>query len=150
MKTFNDYIKCLAVVEERGDVNPPVAGISFDSRKAAADLIFVAIRGWKTDGHLYIPAAVEAGCKMIVCQELPAELREGVRYIRVADSSEALAKLAAEHYNHPTRELKVVGVTGTNGKTTVATLLYKLAGYLGYRAGLCSTVANYIGDTDIG
>lgn len=149
MKTFNDYIKCLAVVEERGDVNPPVAGISFDSRKAAADLIFVAIRGWKTDGHLYIPAAVEAGCKMIVCEELPAELREGVRYIRVADSSEALAKLAAEHYNHPTRELKVVGVTGTNGKTTVATLLYKLAGYLGYRAGLCSTVANYIGDTKL-
>ena len=144
MKQLSEYIKVLNLRAEVANAELPIREITFDSRRAGEGKIFVAVRGSKTDGHLYIPKAIEAGCRAVVCEELPSITESGVSYMLVSDSSEALARLAAVHYEHPSSDIKVVGVTGTNGKTTVATLLYRLAAELGYKAGLLSTVANYV------
>lgn len=144
MKQLSEYIKVLNLRTEVANAELPIREITFDSRRAGEGKIFVAVRGSKTDGHLYIPKAIEAGCRAVVCEELPSITESGVSYMLVSDSSEALARLAAVHYEHPSSDIKVVGVTGTNGKTTVATLLYRLAAELGYKAGLLSTVANYV------
>ena len=106
--------------------------------------VFVAIRGVTTDGHKYIPVVASAHVGAIVCEELPSSLEKGITYIRVADSSVALGQLASAWYGHPSSRLKLVGVTGTNGKTTTATLLYETARLQGHKAGLLSTVCNYI------
>lgn len=144
MKQLSEYIKVLNLRAEVANAELPIREITFDSRRAGEGKIFVAVRGSKTDGHLYIPKAIEAGCRAVVCEELPSITESGVSYMLVSDSSEALARLAAVHYDYPSSDIKVVGVTGTNGKTTVATLLYRLAAELGYKAGLLSTVANYV------
>lgn len=144
MKQLSEYIKVLNLRAEVANAELPIREITFDSRRAGEGKIFVAVRGSKTDGHLYIPKAIEAGCRAVVCEELPSITESGISYMLVSDSSEALARLAAVHYDYPSSDIKVVGVTGTNGKTTVATLLYRLAAELGYKAGLLSTVANYV------
>ncbi|MEG1955556.1 MAG: UDP-N-acetylmuramoyl-L-alanyl-D-glutamate--2,6-diaminopimelate ligase [Mucinivorans sp.] len=116
----------------------------FDSRKITPEAMFVAIRGTLTDGHNYIGKAIELGATTIVCEELPKFQQSGVEYIKVENSALALAYYAAEYYNNPSSKLRLVGVTGTNGKTTTATLLYELFTHLGYKVGLMSTVENRV------
>ncbi|MDE6339973.1 MAG: UDP-N-acetylmuramoyl-L-alanyl-D-glutamate--2,6-diaminopimelate ligase [Muribaculaceae bacterium] len=139
-------IKTLEVI---GDTDKNITDLQSDSRKAVKDGMFVAVHGVTTDGHKYIPVVASTHVGAIVCEHLPASLEKGITYIRVEDSAEALGRLASNWYGHPSSKLKLVGVTGTNGKTTTATLLYEMAKYEGYNAGLISTVCNYIGDRAI-
>ena len=132
------------VVQGRPDVE--VKMIHFDSRKVGEGDLFIAQRGVNADGHEYITKAVAAGAVAVVCEEVPGELKEGVVYVKTGNSSEALGVMSSNFYGNPSRRMKVVGVTGTNGKTTTATLLYELVRLLGRKAGLLSTVCNYIGD----
>ncbi len=127
-----------------GNTDSLISGIEFDTRKIAADYIFVAIRGTQTDGHQYIDTAIEKGAKVIVCEEMPANINQTVTYIQVSQTEKALGFLARNFYGNPSSKLKLVGVTGTNGKTTTATLLYRVFLRLGYKVGLFSTVRNYI------
>lgn len=136
----------IKVLEVIGDTDKNVVSLESDSRKAVKEGIFVAVRGVTTDGHKYIPVVVSNHVGAVICEELPSSFEKGVTYIRVADSAEALGVLASAWYGHPSRRLKLVGVTGTNGKTTTATLLYEMAKLEGYKAGLLSTVCNYIVD----
>ena len=132
------------IVQGRPEVE--VKMIHFDSRKVEKGDLFVAQKGVSADGHEYIGKAVAAGAVTVVCEVVPEELKEGVVYVKTANSSEALGIMASNFYGNPSRRMKVVGVTGTNGKTTTATLLYELVRLLGKKAGLLSTVCNYIGD----
>ncbi len=145
MRYLRNYLAAIEILKRKGDHDPVIEFITFDSRKAVEGSIFVAMRGTSVDGHTFIPNAIEAGCNAILCEEFPQALPPEVTFVLVEDSTIALAQLAAFHYNYPAQKLQVVGVTGTNGKTTIATLLYRLALKLGYNAGLCSTVANYVG-----
>ncbi len=126
-----------------------ITSIEFDSRKVQSGSLFVAVRGTLTDGHNYIQSAVNNGARVVVCEELPEVQNSEVQYIAVKDSHRALSKLAAEFYDFPSKKLKIVGITGTNGKTTTATLLYELFTLLGYRCGLLSTVENRIAGEEI-
>lgn len=139
-------IKPLEVI---GDTDKNIIGVHSDSRKVEKDTLFVAVRGVTTDGHKYIPVVASTHVGAIVCEELPTSLEKGITYIKVEDSAEALGLLASAWYGHPSTKLKLVGVTGTNGKTTTATLLYEMAKLEGYKAGLLSTVCNYIQDKAI-
>ena len=142
-------LKEIDVIEIIGDVNKTVSSIESDSRKAQKEGIFVAVKGVTTDGHKYIPVVASNHVAAIICQEMPSTLDKGVTYVRVADSAHALGVLASAWYDHPSQKLKLVGVTGTNGKTTTATLLFEMAKLEGYKAGLLSTVCNYIQDRAI-
>jgi UDP-N-acetylmuramoyl-L-alanyl-D-glutamate--2,6-diaminopimelate ligase len=126
-----------------------VAGICFDSRKVKPGSLFVAVRGTLSDGHDYIDTAVRAGAASVVCEKLPGMIDEAVTYVTVKDSAQALGQIASNFYSNPSGKLKLTGVTGTNGKTTTATLLYQLFTKLGYAVGLISTVENRIGSTVI-
>lgn len=128
-----------------GNVDVSISNIQFDSRRIVAGSLFVATKGSAVDGHHYIANAIAQGAIAVVCEVLPAEIQESVCYINVENSSEALGLLASNWFDNPSQKLKLVGVTGTNGKTTIATLLYQLFRALGYKAGLLSTVCNYIG-----
>lgn len=132
-----------------GDGTVAVGRLEFDSRKVVPGTLFFATRGTQTDGHAYIPAAVAAGAAAVVCEELPAERPAGVTFVQVPDSTVALGQVASAFYGHPSRRLKLVGVTGTNGKTTTATLLYRMFRRLGYKAGLISTVVYCVDDREI-
>lgn len=146
MKFLKDILYKVSLVSTKGDMETPISHITFDSRAVGAGDLFVAIRGTQTDGHDYIPKAVERGCVAVVCEQLPAELAEAVTYVQVTDSSRALAWMAANYYEHPSKKLKLIAVTGTNGKTTMVTLLHQLYRELGYMAGMLSTVENRIND----
>ncbi|MEL6141369.1 MAG: UDP-N-acetylmuramoyl-L-alanyl-D-glutamate--2,6-diaminopimelate ligase [Bacteroidota bacterium] len=126
----------------RGQEGTWVEGIAFDSRQVKSGFAFVAVKGTQVDGHDYIEAAISQGCSLVIGEKQPAELRlpDNVGYLQVEDSQRALGLLASRWYDNPSRELKLVGVTGTNGKTTVATLLHDLFLELGYKAGLLSTI----------
>ncbi len=141
-------IERLEVLSKAGaDVkNAEIKDICFDSRKAAPGWLFVAQRGTKADGHDFIEEVVEAGVSAVVCEELPAEISPNVAYLKVADSNKALGELCSAFFGRPSEKMKLVGVTGTNGKTTIATLLYNMFTALGYKAGLLSTVCNYVCD----
>lgn len=139
-------IKTLEVI---GDTDKLITGLQSDSRKVVKGGMFVAVRGVTNDGHKYIPMVVSAHVGAIVCEELPGTLVQGITYIKVENSAVALGFLASCWYGHPSLSLKLVGVTGTNGKTTTATLLYEMARLEGYKAGLISTVCNYIQDRAI-
>jgi UDP-N-acetylmuramoyl-L-alanyl-D-glutamate--2,6-diaminopimelate ligase len=143
-KTLSELLQNVTVLSQAGSGNPVIEAIVFDSRKVAPNTLFVATRGSATDGHLYIAKAIELGASVIVCETVPSELNSEVIYVQVANSSLVLGMLASAFYGYPSQQLKLVGVTGTNGKTTIATLLYRLTTLLGYKAGLFSTVANYI------
>lgn len=121
-----------------------IKGVHSDSRKIGSGYLFVAVPGTQVDGHAYIDTAIGKGAVAIVCQILPESLHEGVGYIQVKDSADALGKIASTWYGEPSGQLTLVGVTGTNGKTTIATLLYEMFQGLGYKAGLLSTVTNYV------
>lgn len=144
MEKLKDLLKGVAYEAIHGEVEIPVNAVHFDSRKVGKNDVFVAQRGVSADGHAFIQKAIEAGVTGVVCEELPATLAEGVCYVKVADSSEALGKMVANFYGNPSRKMKLVGVTGTNGKTTTATLLYELVRLMGKKAGLLSTVCNYV------
>lgn len=146
LSTLLEAIKPLETV---GPTDRNIVNIASDSRQAKKEGLFVAVRGTNTDGHKYIPVVSSVHVSAIVCEELPQALDPGVTYIRVANSAEALGHLASAWYGNPSAKLKLVGVTGTNGKTTTATLLYEMAKLEGYRAGLLSTVCNYIGETAV-
>jgi len=127
-----------------GSTDVVVSGVQIDSRKASHRSVFVAVKGVAADGHQFIDKAIDLGAIAIVCEDLPVALREGVSYVLTSDSAEAAGVLAHNFYDQPSQKLKLVGVTGTNGKTTIATLLYKLFNCLGYQCGLISTVENMI------
>ena len=127
-----------------GDPERNIESLQSDSRLVEKNGMFVAVRGTTTDGHKYIPMVASTHVGAIVCEELPSQIVNGITYIQVADTAEALGKLASAWYGHPSSKLKLVGVTGTNGKTTTATLLYEMARLEGYKAGLLSTVCNYV------
>ena len=132
-----------------GSLDVDINEIAFDSRKVEASDLFVAIKGNGVDGHDFIESAIRKGAKAIVCESIPEILKEGIVYLKVEDSSFCLAQLASKFYGNPSKKLKLVGVTGTNGKTTMVTLLYKLFKGLGYKVGMLSTVENIIDDVSI-
>lgn len=136
----------IPVLETIGTLEKKVSEIVFDSRKAVEGSLYVALRGTVADGHSFINSAIEKGAKVIVCEVLPAEIITEVTYLRVADSSKALGHLASNFYGNPSKKLKLIGVTGTNGKTTVTTLLYDIFRNLGHQSALISTVEYRIGD----
>jgi UDP-N-acetylmuramoyl-L-alanyl-D-glutamate--2,6-diaminopimelate ligase len=146
MKSLQSILFGVALREVVGSTQQEVTTIQIDSRKVIKGAVFVAIKGLQADGHSFIATAVEKGAKVIVCENMPTSLVEGITYILVENAQEAVAIMAHQFYDEPSTKLKLVGVTGTNGKTTVATLLYKLFSSLGYTCGLLSTVQNHIGD----
>lgn len=129
-----------------GDAHRMVRGIAIDSRQVKPGFLFAAITGWKQDGHSYITKSIEDGAAVIVCETLPSKQQPDVTYVIVESSAEAIARIAAAWYDDPSAAITLAGVTGTNGKTTIATLLYKLFSGLGYKCGLISTVQNHVGD----
>lgn len=141
-----ELLSAIKAVQVQGTLPATIAGIEADSRKISADYLFVAVRGSQVDGHQYIDKAIELGAKVVVCEEIPATCATTVAYVQVANSAEALGRLASQWYGNPSNELTLVGVTGTNGKTTTATLLYEMFRLFGYKVGLLSTVCNYIDD----
>lgn len=143
---LKDLLHAIPVQQLEGSLELDVQSISFDSRKVVANSMFVAVRGVHTDGHLYIDTALKLGASVLVLEELPKALQEDVTYVLVDDTSYVLGLLATNFYGDPSKQLKLVGVTGTNGKTTVATLLFNLFENLGYHVGLISTVQNKIGE----
>lgn len=149
MKRLSEILRQTPVREVLGDGERPVGGLTYDSRAVKPGDCFFAVRGTQADGHAFIPAAVVAGAAAVVCEQLPADPAPGVTYVAVPDSAGAMADLAAAFYDYPSRELKLVGITGTNGKTTTATLLYDLVRALGYKAGLISTVVYRIEGREI-
>jgi UDP-N-acetylmuramoyl-L-alanyl-D-glutamate--2,6-diaminopimelate ligase len=146
MHILQDILYKVHLLEVVGATDIAVSSIAIDSRKVIKGTAFVAIKGVAQDGHDYISKAIDLGAKVIVCENIPALLVDGVTYIKVANTQEAVAYMAHQFYDAPSTKIKLVGVTGTNGKTTIATLLFKLFSELGYTCGLVSTVQNQIGD----
>ncbi len=146
---LGDLLKAIQPLQVVGDVDKEIREVNIDSRKIGEGHLFMAMRGTQTDGHAYIPGAIEKGAVAVLCEDIPTELNPQVTYIQVEDSEDAVGKVAHAFYGYPTKQLELVGVTGTNGKTTIATLLYKVFRYFGYKVGLLSTVCNYIDDEAI-
>ena len=140
MKNLGDIIQAMEVIRQKGPGNPVLTDICQDSREVVDGSLFVAVRGTRVDGHRFIPQAVQQGARAVVCENLPGEIHPGVSYLKVKNSAVALGLLASAWYDHPSSRLRLVGVTGTNGKTSIATLLYALYLRLGYPAGLVSTI----------
>lgn len=149
MKTIASIIHQVSYVALHGDLSSLVSAIVIDSRKASESCMFVALTGTAQDGHQYIEDVLDKGAKAIVCEKMPSVLRDGVVYIQVEDTHRIVGHLAANYFDHPSTKLKLIGFTGTNGKTTCATLSYQLFTKLGYSCGLISTVQNQIGETMI-
>lgn len=149
MKALQSILFGVSLREVVGTTDLQVNDIQIDSRKIANGCVFVAIKGVQVDGHTYITTAIDKGATVIVCENLPATIVENITYLVVENAQEAVAIMAHQFYNEPSAKLKLVGITGTNGKTTVATLLFKLFSTLGYKCGLISTVQNQIADTII-
>ena len=146
---LSEIISNLKVLQTIGDTERNIEGINIDSRLIKENHLFVAIKGTVADGHNYISKAVELGAKAILCEDIPAEKTEGITYIQVESTEDAVGKCATTFYGNPTSKLKLIGVTGTNGKTTIATLLYNMFRKMGYKVGLVSTVCNYIDDVAV-
>lgn len=137
-------LKGINTIQISGDMKKDITGVNLDSRLVEPGGLFVAVKGTQADGHAYIGKAVEKGAVAVVCETWPEQLAEGVTYVQVKDSESVVGRLATIFYGDPTSKMELVGVTGTNGKTTVATLLYNMFRAFGYKCGLCSTVCNYI------
>ena len=149
MKLLSDILYKTRLEEIIGSTNVAISSVTFDSRKVKKDSLFIATRGTASDGHHYIELAIESGAVAIVCEDLPETLKENVTYVKVLDSSASLGYIACNFYDNPSEKLKLVGITGTNGKTTTVTLLFNLFRGLGYNVGLLSTVENKINTTVI-
>lgn len=147
--TLSELIKNIDTVNITGSTDIEIKGVDIDSRRVAEGHLFVAMKGTQVDGHTFIGKAVAQGATAILCEDMPAEVAEGVTYVQVNSTEDAVGKVATQFYGDPSRKLKLVGVTGTNGKTTIATLLYNMFRKLGYKCGLLSTVCNYIEEEKI-
>jgi UDP-N-acetylmuramoyl-L-alanyl-D-glutamate--2,6-diaminopimelate ligase len=141
---LKDIVYKVSLLATSGNMETEITSLTMDSRKAGPGSLFIAVTGTVTDGHRFIDKAIEQGAPAILCQELPKDLQPGVAYVKVANSARAMGVMAANFYNHPAKKLKLIGITGTNGKTSTATLLFRLFRSLGYRCGLLSTVQNQI------
>jgi len=146
MKSLSDLLSAIAAEQIIGSTGKEITSLECDSRKIQRGSMFVAVRGYNVDGHKFIPLVTLAGAAAIVCEELPERLDPSITYIRVANTAIALGCLASQWWGNPSRKLRLVGVTGTNGKTTTATLIYEMARMAGHKAGLLSTVCNYVDD----
>lgn len=144
-----DLIKGVDVCTTVGDMSIDVKGVAIDSRQVADGFLFFAVKGTQTDGHRYIPMALEKGAKAVVCEQIPEQIPEGVTFVQVEQTEKVVGQIATNFYGNPTSKLKLVGVTGTNGKTTIATVLYQLFRRLGHKVGLLSTVCNYVDDQPV-
>ena len=149
MMKLEEILNGIHVAEIKGNITKEISGLEIDSRKIESRHMFVAVRGTQTDGHAYIGKAIEKGASVIVCETFPDNIDSDITYIKVNDTEDVVGKLATAFYGHPTSKLKLIGVTGTNGKTTIATLLYNMFRLFGYKVGLISTVCNYIDDEAI-
>lgn len=141
---LKDLLRGIRVMETIGSEETEISGVAIDSRKIAKGGLFVAMKGTQVDGHKFIPKAIELGAAAILCENLPDNLEEGVAYVVVPDTEDIVGEVATRFYGNPSEKLKLVGVTGTNGKTTIATLLYNMFRKFGHKCGLLSTVCNYI------
>lgn len=146
---LNELLKAIQPVEVAGSTDIEITGVNIDSRLVESGHLFMAMRGTQTDGHTYIPSAITKGAVAILCEEMPEQKEADITYILVKDCEDAVGKIATTFYGNPTSKLELVGVTGTNGKTTIATLLYNVFRYFGYKVGLISTVCNYIDDEPV-
>lgn len=146
MKKISVLIEKIKTINIAGDITKEIKGIDSDSRNIKPEYMFIAVKGTTVDGHKFIDKAIELGATAIVCEDIPETLKEGVTYITVKDSQLALGQLASAWFDYPSTKLTLVGVTGTNGKTTIATLLYKMFKIFGEKTGLLSTVCNYVGE----
>ena len=147
MKSLKDILFGVSITAVSGSTSVMVNSICFDSRIVSADDVFIAIKGTITDGHKYIDKAISLGAKTIVCEFMPEVLEEGVTYVAVDNGNKALAIMASNFYDNPSKNLKLVGVTGTNGKTTISSLLYQLFKKAGFKVGLISTIKIMVDDT---
>lgn len=136
----------IPTLETHGTLETEISGIVFDSRKVTAGALYIAVKGVVTDGHTFIANAVDKGASVVVCEILPEQLKENITYIKVKNSAKTLGQLASNFYGNPSENLQLIGITGTNGKTSVATLLYGIFKELGLRSALISTVEYRIGD----
>jgi UDP-N-acetylmuramoyl-L-alanyl-D-glutamate--2,6-diaminopimelate ligase len=146
---LEDILQNVILQKTIGETEIEINGIQFDSRKMEKNGVFVATKGTTSDGHQFIPMAIEKGARAIICEEIPTEINPEITYIKVENSSDALGKMASAWFGFPSSQLILVGVTGTNGKTTIVTLLYQLFRQLGHKAGLLSTVCNYVEDVAV-
>ena len=144
MVTIKELVSGLKTIRIVGDTDVVVTDIQLDSRKVTPGCLFVAMRGATVDGHQYIPKAIELGATVVLCEDIPESTSAGVTFVQVSDCEDAVGPLATRFFGNPTDKVKLVGVTGTNGKTTIATLLYNMFRKFGYKCGLVSTVCNYI------
>ena len=149
MRQIEEILKGIDVASLTGENKTIISGIEFDSRKVTPDSLFVAVKGYKSDGHNFINSAIESGASAVLCEILPADRDKNICWIKTTDSAKALGLAASNFYGNPSSSLKLVGVTGTNGKTTIATLLYNMFIRLGYKCGLFSTVCNYINGMEL-
>lgn len=147
MKLLKDILYKVSLISTKGDMDININNLVFDSRWVIEGDLFVAMRGTQVDGHDFIDKALERNASCVVCEVLPANLKEDITYVQVVDAAKALGMMAANFYNHPSTKLTLVAVTGTNGKTTMVTLLHQLFSEMGYQTGLLSTVENRINDT---
>jgi UDP-N-acetylmuramoyl-L-alanyl-D-glutamate--2,6-diaminopimelate ligase len=148
LKSLKDILYKIAIEEVLGSTDVEINSIQFDSRKIKSNDLFVAQKGLTVDGHLFIEKAISLGATVIVCEENPKEISENISYIRVKNTNSALAILASNYFNNPSSNLKLIGVTGTNGKTTIASLLYQLFKKAGFKVGLLSTVKVIVGEKE--
>ena len=146
---LKELLKNVEILNILGDTEVEITGVNIDSRKIREGHLFIAIPGTQTDGHKFIPKAIEQGAAAILCEYLPDSQEQGVTYITVKSTEDSVGKVATQFFGDPSRKLKLVGVTGTNGKTTIATLLYNMFRKFGHKCGLLSTVCNYIEDKAI-
>lgn len=149
MHNLEQILSGVEIVEVLGSKTLEVPSVGFDSRNIVPGQLFIATSGTQVDGHKYIPDAITKGAKIVVCEKLPEVKSEGVTFVVVPDSLVACGRIAANFYDNPSKKLKLVGITGTNGKTTTVTLLYRMFRELGYKVGLLSTVVNYIDDVKV-
>ena len=143
-KKLSELLAEVKTLEVKGNADVAVTGVVIDSRQVKEGYLFVAVRGSRVDGHEFVAKAVELGAVAVLCEELPAACAEGVTYVRVANTEQCVGEVASAFYGYPSKQLQLVGVTGTNGKTTIATVLYEMFRYMGHKVGLLSTVCNYI------
>ena len=148
MTTLKDILFKVAIEAVHGSTEQQISSVKFDSRAVESGSLFVAQKGLVVDGHKFIPKAIELGASAIICEDFPAEFAEGVTYVKVENSDVALAVVSSNFYDNPSKKLKLIGVTGTNGKTTIATLLYELFKKAGYKTGLLSTVKIMVDTTE--
>lgn len=146
---LSELLQNIKPTKTLGNMDVDIKGIEIDSRKVARDGLFVAMKGTQVDGHSFIPKALELGAVAVLCEDLPEKCPENVTFVQVTSTEEAVGPVATQFYGNPSTRLKLVGVTGTNGKTTIATLLYNMFRQFGHKCGLLSTVCNYIEDEAI-